>query len=529
MSEIIQNSAGVEVTETAKKPKMNKKKKMLIITIAAVALIAAVAGVVAAVVLNSPKMLVARGIKNSAEAIQKSEAVALLTKTSENGSVGVSVGLDQFVGLPIDGRVNVKAYGSKGYDAAVTAGVEIAGSNLADACLRVSEDEIVIFSDVVLGDDAYGINLDNAAENYETSLFGPNGAFYFGVDSIDPILELIEASRNMEKDSEELYEELVEKLLESLNEHAEVEKENDTLDFNGKSTKVTVVKFVLDDDAFKDLLLDMVDYLRKSDKVEKFLEKYGNHLMGTSPLVAMIEYNERPSYYERFYGIETFDEYYEYFYGDDEGNVVDEFYDVLDEIKDSIDEIEGLKEIELAFYITKSGTQLVGFEIEVDTTEEDVKLGIFMGPDLSKMSELRVELRAGDNKAVLSYCVTTNDKSEYISELAVKADGETVLTGGVEWDKKNGDLEICVEVDGEELVLEGALEAGKSRAELQVDYIAVPGEGDMELDIVLTLDADDKMPAIPNDYTDILEMTEDDVKNLAEMLQDTVSGLLGFM
>lgn len=499
MSEM--NMTPGEVNGVPEKPqKAKKSRKKLIITLSIVGAVLIAGAVTAAVLLNTPKALVARAFANSAKALQQNKAVALMKNTSENGSVGVSLGLGEILeeqyGTYIDGRVDMKLYNGKSHRA-VEAGIAFDGETFADVTILNSETDLVVTSEALFGDGAYGFNMNEASEAFRTSVFGPNGEYSLGIESIDQILDVLRVNADLEEDVNTLMKEGSEVLLKSLDKNAETGKEDESIDFNGDSVKVTAVEFKLDDDAIRAVLEDMIDYMEDSDSLANILETY-DELSNSG------------------------DDYYYYSYADG-------FYEELDYLKDSLDEIDNSTKVTVTFYITKSGTQLVGIGLDVSASGEKVGFTLLAGPDLAKVEEIRVEIDTAYNDGYIAYQVDEDNDSRYSATLMVATDEERMELGYVEWNKKSGDIELVAKrEDGTEVFsLIGNLKADDNRASFALENIRGLNEyydywedtyvsqyEEISLDLTVTLNAADSIPSMPGSYTDIFAMTTADVENL---------------
>lgn len=516
MSENIYNS--VEGTDVIREPKKKKSKKGLIVAAAVVVTVAVIASVVAGIFMSAPMTLVARGAANSAKAIQKTDLVKLLTEMSVGGSMELVLGIEELTeqafGTALDGNIRFKVYGNgKDMSSAATVGLELDGESFVDLSVFSSAEDLIITSDMLLDDEAYGINLEDAADNFEDSVFGPYGELSIGVDNIDMYLDLLKKDQEMTRMMEELSAEVMEALLDSLKEHAEISKENDSLKFGKKSTKVTAVEIELDDDALKDVICDVLDCLRDSEKFEEFLDLYMDYFANGQKMSALVEYLQYQDYYRYYYDLYSFDDYYEYFYGDSEPDI-DEIYDMLEDLEDELDYLE-IDKLSLVCYITKTGTQLIGVDMKVKADGETVECSLMAGPSLDKLTELRFTVGADGETTELVYEVDTNDKSEYSATLSVETYGEELVSATIDWNKKNGDFELSVEEYGEELFeVGGQLTASDKSAVFTLEEISAYDET-VELKLTVTLTASDKMPSAPADYEDVLEMSYEDVEELA--------------
>ena len=88
----------------------------------------------------------------------------------------ISSALEQS-GLPMSCTVSAKAYmNEKEQRSAMTLGVQLAGQTL-DASIFANQESVAFASQILLGDKAYGFGLKDFVENFNKSVFGPDGAY----------------------------------------------------------------------------------------------------------------------------------------------------------------------------------------------------------------------------------------------------------------------------------------------------------------------------------------------------------------
>lgn len=496
------------VMEEAAMPSMTPIRKKTPWTVfAGIAAAAAVlVGIVAGAVTNTPTNLIRSGIKNSAKSISKMEISKYGTKVMNGGSTEILVDAneiaEQFLGEAIDGTASIKIYtDAKAAQAAITADVKMDGSSLVDGTLILTEKELVLSSDALLGDDAYGINIEKLAENFEDSVFGPDGEYSLGIEPemIENLMNSTKESEKLMGDAEKVVGDMTKTLMKSINKHAEVKKETKKISFNGKDTKTTAVEITIDGDAMEDIAKDLLDYLENDRKFKAFLTD-------------ALEYAATVS------GEDI-----------DADDMLDEFYDALDEVdvKEISDAMEDV-EVSVTFYVTKSGRRLVGMDIAAKANGEKATISIKAGPSFDKLSEISVAVNYGSTKAEVAYLVNERSNKLYSSELKVKMGKETLFTGKFEWDKKAGEYELELPIDGQEIKVEGELSYDGKTATFGIGEIGM-GEESMNLEgISLIMKAEDKMPSAPK-YTDVLTMSESDIEDFISDIESAAEDLAGDM
>ena len=267
------NESAVEKRPAAK----GNKRALITIAIAAVAVIA-LGAVGLSALFASPLALVGTGIANSAKALEKNEMVALMEKYAEGGSAQIDIGLEgilkSVLGLDVDSTATFKIYSGGEDGAAFSADVTVRDQLFLDAAIMASKTDITVTSQKLLGEAAYGIDLEKAPENFESSVFGPNGPFSVGLESLDEITENIAHSEQMEKDVQKVTESFLSVLFDSLDSNAVIGKEKKELDFGGEKVKVTAVGIDLDSEAAANVFADLIEYLYTDEELEQFLRTY---------------------------------------------------------------------------------------------------------------------------------------------------------------------------------------------------------------------------------------------------------------
>ena len=475
----------------------NKKRTVIAVLVAAVAVIAVAAMV--SVFASSPLALVGTGFANTAKAVEKSDAAVFFEKVTDGGSAELFVGLEELLasalGVSVDAAAQFKLYSDGDDGAALAADLKIGGATFLDALVNATKQDITLTSDALMGDAVYGVDLEKAAENFDSSVFGLNGSYSLGIDTVDEFTDSITQSEEMKEDAKEIEESFFLALLESVDQHAETGTENKELDFNGAQAKTTAVKIVLDAEAAAAVAVDMVEYLYTNEELKQFLHTYDTVIAEYLRSMDLI------SYY------------------DDPGEAINDFCDALEEIymnpKEFREQIEdsGIT-LDAVFYISKSDKEMVGVELVVELDGEEFAFSLLAGPTLTDLREISIKVKVDGTLVRGNYRVDTNDRAEYAAEFSLREDGDELTSGGFHWDKKAGGYTLTVrDAYDDAVTLEGTLEASAQQLTLTLGRIAAGGE-ELELQVALTLRASDKKPAMPGEYTDFLTMTQGQIEDL---------------
>lgn len=491
------------VPEKAKRPKKSRKT-MLIAGIAAVIVVVLV--IIIASAAKSPLAMVVKGFENTAESMKKNGIVALLNDVADGGSVEVACDLENLteymVGFAVEGDASVKLYSSDS-KAALVAGVKMNGSSVLDAALIAGKDEIAVSSETLFGSKSYGVSLKNFAKNFENSAFGPDGEYSLGV-SLEEIEEYLDSIKNSEKNSKEAVKvlgDMADTLVKSVKANAKVEKSKVALDFGGEEVKTTAVKVSMDGVALINIMDDLIEYMRTDKNFKAFMAEN-------------IEYSATVT--GAYYSL-----------GDSE-EMLEEFYTVLDEAAEELEDAAGYMEdadveVGVTFYVTTSGSLLVGVDVDADIEGDTFQASLYAGPSFEKLGEISFRYDDGGTNLRGTYTVSERSKNAYIAKLRVRENSVTALSGEINWDKKSGDFTVEMSDGRDTYGLEGSLEQSGKTTTVSIDSFN-SGGWNVDLGIDLILKTSDKMPSTPK-YTDILTMNATDLEELIYDLSDVISGL----
>lgn len=491
--------------EPAAAEKGTSKKKPVLIAALVAALVVVIAIIVGTVLTSRPLAVLAKGAKNSYEALKNNEIVLLIGNIAKGGSIEASADLEtlteSMLGYGMEGSAVIKLYADDKPAAAVEARVEMEGENLLDLTLVTDQEEIAVNSTSLLGGNAYGIRFDDIEKNFESSAFGPDGAYSIGME-LEELQEVLDSVKNNAADSDEfaaIMEDLLGVVLKSVTTHAEIEKDRETLTFAGEECKTTAVTIHADAAALLNICGEIVDYCRTDSQLRAYLTE------NSDILVAVAQY-------DGYYDMDA-EELLEYFY-----ETLDELAQRIADAKKDVEDLE--TEIDLTFFVTKSGSYLVGAELAVEFYEETARMEAFIGPDLQNIKEISFRYDDGYDKIKGSYVVKANDKKEYSATLKIKEDSETVFSGSIDWDKAKGDLEIEFADEWDSYALSCEMEHSSKATVIRVLSYEDEYE-ELDIGVTVTLKGSDKMPSISK-YTDILVMDEDEVEDIIYDIMDVV-------
>ena len=457
--------------------------------------------------ISTPLGLVGTGMKNSLKAIRKNPVIASTSGILDGGSIEVSADiatlLEAMGEYPLaKGNVSVKLFSDlHAKKAVVEAALAVDKGTELDASVFISENAVAVASDALLGKDSYGVGLKNFVENFNKSQFGEDGDYSLDIEIPEGVNTDDKQVAKLAKDSEKMAKKLLIKTFQTLKKNSTIDKEKSSLSFNGEETKTTAVSIAMDHKQIADSVEELIKYIRKDASVKKYIKDYAAYVLLAS--------GQDP---------------------EDAVEFVEEFYEAIDEIyEDQLDELaENLEDedfsVKLTFYISKSGKQLIGVEVRVESEYEDIKLLAYAGPDLKKVDEIGFRGTVDDETYRINYVVDTNDRKEYIAKLKVREDDYVAMEGSVTWDKKTTDFKVKLSDRWEEIAVNGTLEKSGKKTTILLKNINVDGDK-MKLDTTIVLATSDKMPGMPK-FQDVLKMSATEIETMIEKIGDTVQDLM---
>ncbi len=502
------NMDGMNVENTSVDTQKSGAKKILIAVVAAVAAVLLIALAIVGVIASNPFSMVENAFEKTLSATNNTEFGEYLNKVANGGSVELVVDTqnlsENILGTKIDGEVSAKFYfNAEELRFAAGVGAALSGEELASAQLYIDELTVAILSEALLGDDAYGIELDKIVENFSHSEFGEDGAFSLGIedDQIEEYMELMEIREDMMKDAEKVVAGVLKAAKKSIKANAVIEKVGGSIRVGGEDVSTNDVIITIEGEALVNIIRDVLTYVESDKKLAAFIDDYADILAS-------------------YTGGEV-----------DGDDIADEFYDAIEEAIDSVedydDEIEDCY-INVVFNIGKSSGMIVGVTAEVEYDKETVyEVEFVCGPTMKDLAEISLKLKSGyGDKITVSYEVEENSKDSFEATFKCKQDSETLVRVDLAWDKKDGDFEVSLENEGYvTFELEGKMLEEKNTTVVEFEKFRTPM---MEIDIEgisLVVSKSDKMPKI-DDFKDVLTMKEDDFYELRDNVMAAIEEIV---
>ncbi len=466
-------------------------KKLLAFILAALIFAGAGTGIAFAIIGNRPQNIVRSAIADALEDVVERDDIKPVYNMFKRGSLSVSV--DKMTKGDVDllegANFSGKMYFSK--DAFMMENLKINYGELKiDADMYYSSD-LIYMSEEELFDAAYGVRLDELAEDLKDSIFAYGSGSDYAIPDEETWNEVIESlekleeldSKELKKDAEKLAKKLFKKAWKIACDNFEFESEKDEVRINGKKEKVRVISIVIDGKAAANFVSDFYDFIAKDDSIEEFLEKYEDQITVSEGDKSIVE-----------------------MYEDKLAELEDTIDDVCDNIENSIPE-----DIIINVMTPRNSKTLAKLEVNVEKTSI---LSIDIGKDGMKKTD-KISLSFAGEK-VLTYEIKENNNKELVAELEVG--GNTLK---IDIDKRDDEFTLTIKRDGDlpNIKVTGDFISKFGKTTITVDKI-ISGEETIKCDIELVIDEKDKMPAPPKNYDRISDIKDEDVQEWIEKLDE---------
>ena len=504
---------------------MDKNKKLLIIggSAGAAALVALV--IVSIALANRPSALIVRAFANTIEDAKKIEAYDVAEDVLNGGSVALSANLEEIANddVTVQAKFYTDAENIKGAgELTLTEDNDV----VLQASLLMNQDKFAMKCPELF-DGTYGINLKNLKKNLPGSIFDPDEETDYSLDDdkyeyFMNLQDTIKKDQNLQRDCEKMASQYRIVFIEKLIKYSSVTKSGKTITIGGEKIPCTLVSVSVDEEALTEITKAMIEYAENDEELEKLLYRVASN----------------GSLY------------------DDPDEYVDMFFDYLDEAGDEIEDAADLDiDIKLDFYITRSGRRLARLDADMEYDKDDIEISLNLGKNVSKSKEISLTAKdkQSDESYSLTYTVKENSSSAYVAEFEIEESSKsyryidydddyydyrdndqeeymnkTKTTVKVDWDRRKGDFSLKYQDKWDDYVVKGTLlEKGDTYTfvlnNIREDGEAVPNIKSLELTV--TVDRHDSMPAIPVNYTEITKMSERDFKHFTEDIEDGIEDL----
>lgn len=456
------------------------------------------AGVTAGVVTNTPEYVFSHAISNLVEDFEKRDDVSAITSIFENGSIEAKVSSED---MEMSG--STKVYFDMDDEVVYFENInyEVASEEI-NLNAYLSNDMVFVESEELL-DGKYGISLKNIAERFEDSIFcDEDSEFGLDKDSQEILINLFEYFeddlKSLEKDSKKLLERYSTQLGKLIKEYGEFESDTKKVKLNGERSEKRVVTLTIDEDDLYDILYDLIEFIIDDDKFEEYIYTHLSNFMH----VFMVRGNTSN--------------------GLDPDDIYDEIIDGLEMVQDQLYVMEEVDfEIEISVVTPKLSNNLLKLMIEVESVGQKEEIEIDFGEDGVKKTK-NINLYANGDK-VLGYEIIESSKQLFKARLNGPESDEYLE---LELNKEDEEFNISFydeELDwliNGEYIVDGNFKTFKVKKAVEYDFYRDEINLIGDLKIELTISNKDKLPKIDKDFTDLLELTEKELEEIAERVEN---------
>jgi len=394
--------------------------------------------------------------------------------------------------------------------AALTVAAGGSGLQIIDALMYLDQSNLALDLGGMLLDGAYGINLEDFEENFDSSIFGPDGAYSLGY-SYDELVDMIgevsgtfasisTVDEELAAKAEAFLKEFGDTMTATVEENCEVKKESGSVKVGDTDVDTEDIVITFDAVAAAEVLEDMAIFLRDDENALDVIE---------------YAYDLYAAYGLEIYFASDSGEYYD---------LIDEFLAEIDDLKADAAEEEG--EVELTFHVNADENELIGISMDTIDMEEPVDMEILWGPSVEEFNTVSLVADIDGEKTEALFTIdeeNTDSKYKATVNFELNSDYEEItVVGGVEWDKTSGAATVYMEMDGEELRAEANIKVEGEKINIALGKITVPYEEPIDLTgVYITINKNDVMPTI-SEYTDLLTMTEAEFDELIMSIYDLI-------
>ncbi|MBQ4140528.1 MAG: hypothetical protein IJD70_04240 [Clostridia bacterium] len=517
---------------------MSKKNLMAIVL--AVAIIAVAVGVGVGIYMNRPEVVMQTSVQGLLTDVFEREEFEVVSKLLESGSAEIIMSLS---GGGNEVSLEYKEYfGLKNNETYIEKLKLSANDFSIDGSLYAGEDYMYVSIPDIYG-EAVGIVRGDTSKSFDSSIFAyDSGSDYELDEEISDAIKILcnlyddAQDKKLVADVEELLNSYVKLIMDSIGDHAEIKKENETVEIHGDDVNARVITVEIDVECLYNVMVDLHEELEKDKKIPKLIKKYGN---------LIDEYVEGTSY-EGFLQTELGEDDSEDLVDviiDEYETAIDELGDLLDEAEDSLDEADTFK-IYVELVTKKSSSDLMALNVSMKYKES------YGGGSNQKMELLDVQIGKGGVKSseritvtvaeeyVVEFKVKQNDKKAYKAQFSVKEGEEELAVLYAEIDKAGEEFEFGMEAEGESYAIVGDYtNKGKTHTLDFKDIVYTDGSGEktsminellgeaesIDLDFELKLiicESDKPKPIKKGDVKSAFDLNEDDFEDIKIAIEE---------
>lgn len=487
-------------------------------------------------VANNPTTIAAKAIQELVTDVQEREEIELLKEIFNEGSISGSLTKVEDNGKNVfqNSKISGKIYFNKNELYLSNINIKAEELNISGD-LYISENELFIKEDNYIK-GKYGINFNTIKKDLDNSIFAPTSDSDFALDrytyndiieSVDLLNKYKDVRKDLTKDLEELTKKLGKDIWKIASKTFEFKLENEKVLINDEETKAKVITITIDGNSFANFVEQFVSYLKETDLIVNFLTKYEKTLKNLDIISISDE------------------------------SLVEQYQNFIDNIslEEELEEIkENLETINIKLYTSKFSSHLSKLEFIVsDEEEQETLFTLEIGKKgIKKTNQIRFTFdetqykysidkdKKGNTKVILeskryfeNSTLTTSRITINSFELNINKKEKTYELKIVDTmdESKNGEL---TKYTHDIYTVKGTCDKTGNTLNLSIDTIEnlyereygngyskpVKSTENIEMDLNITIQANDPMPKFSKDYKSIDNITEDDIYNWVESLED---------
>ncbi len=548
-----------------------------IIIIVSIVLVLAIGATAAMFIFKAPPATPIQKVENAIEKSIETLSTANTDTISKNlefassGSVEISADLGQLMkysGADMDLDAMLKLYmDAENSKFAEELNLSINNQTIIDALIALNENNFAIKSDTILGKDAYGITFADFFDKFDSSIFGPNGAYSLGVTS-EELKENLSAaftaafktafdSAKVTAETEALADKFAkdfkEVLYTSLYTNATFAEADGALTVAGSEIQTTDISIILNEEQATTVLLDLLKFIRDS-------EDFKTLFITCAEITGVYSTGDTIGFGSAAFYLDV--------HSTDPEEVYNDFIEIINESieelspaeEESTGEVESSEEetedtqdeftLTITFHISKDNGELIGVSLGTIGEDSIDEVEVKFGPSFANIDQIILTSKSDDltdsieaDSFTVEYIVNEDSESSYKASINVSSveyykwndeveEDKEAVNVTLEWDKQEYDysLEIEYTSDGEteKVTLGGIYQAGEDCEILTLTTVGAQG---IKLDIgevKLVTRYSDTVPEIP-EFTEVLDMTEEDVEELVETFEQFAAMLEMFL
>ncbi len=366
------------------------------------------------------------------------------------------------------------------------------GSSVMDLNVYLT-DSVIVESEVVFGDGAYGIRMSELDKNLPGSVFDPGSKSQYALteEQYESLMKVerspSEALRDLLNSSVWLLKQAPAEFMTLAAKEGEVETESASYEAGGVSIDCTRTVITCEGEAVRSLMEGYLDWLENGsakEQLTKMADSYRD-LMVYSLLSGKVS--------AEYAGIDS-----------------DEFFRRLTDSRDDMedDDMEDTS-LNISYYVAKKTKQLVAVEFtSIGSEGKESTVSFAMGPDWKDPDMITIR----NDDQVFIFKVTENTSSVYEATMTSEEDGDA-KEAVFRWDRGSGEFELTS--SGEKATaVTGTLSVKGDTTRIEVE----------EQNALVTIEKGGKVSGGP-DFTEFLNMSEDEVTELFSDAQEGVQAL----